>query len=128
TIRATVDLPEPDSPTNAVVVPRCRAKFTSSAATNSVLENPLPGNLNTLVRPSICMTASDACWPAVFSTCCCVAWRISIRSRAEARSDCKDGRSEEHTSELQSRFDLVCRLLLEKKNTLCMTTLHFYYN
>src|SRR5207249_8101280 len=26
-------------------------------------------------------------------------------------------RSEEHTSELQSRFDLVCRLLLEKKNT-----------
>src|SRR5207249_12312814 len=28
-------------------------------------------------------------------------------------------RSEEHTSELQSRFDLVCRLLLEKKNKIC---------
>src|SRR2546421_3448627 len=27
-------------------------------------------------------------------------------------------RSEEHTSELQSRSDLVCRLLLEKKNIL----------
>src|SRR5690554_7625495 len=27
------------------------------------------------------------------------------------------GRSEEHTSELQSRPHLVCRLLLEKKNT-----------
>src|SRR5438874_9356992 len=27
----------------------------------------------------------------------------------------KSGRSEEHTSELQSRRDLVCRLLLEKK-------------
>src|SRR6202046_5929163 len=26
-------------------------------------------------------------------------------------------RSEEHTSELQSRFDLVCRLLLDKKTT-----------
>src|SRR5438105_8429488 len=26
-------------------------------------------------------------------------------------------RSEEHTSELQSRVELVCRLLLEKKNT-----------
>src|SRR5438067_10569629 len=26
-------------------------------------------------------------------------------------------RSEEHTSELQSRFDLVCRLLLEKKKS-----------
>src|SRR5206468_5913279 len=28
-----------------------------------------------------------------------------------------EGRSEEHTSELQSRSDLVCRLLLEKKKT-----------
>src|SRR5699024_11396544 len=28
----------------------------------------------------------------------------------------REGRSEEHTSELQSRFELVCRLLLEKKN------------
>src|SRR5699024_12149062 len=28
---------------------------------------------------------------------------------------CEYKRSEEHTSELQSRFDLVCRLLLEKK-------------
>src|SRR5258708_30050005 len=28
----------------------------------------------------------------------------------------KDGRSEEHTSELQSPDHLVCRLLLEKKN------------
>src|SRR5437868_8078580 len=28
-------------------------------------------------------------------------------------------RSEEHTSELQSRFDLVCRLLLEKKKYGC---------
>src|SRR5690349_23023319 len=30
-------------------------------------------------------------------------------------------RSEEHTSELQSRRDLVCRLLLEKKKTNTMT-------
>src|SRR5699024_12786795 len=30
-------------------------------------------------------------------------------------------RSEEHTSELQSRFDLVCRLLLEKKKTTNIT-------
>src|SRR5260221_8707743 len=28
---------------------------------------------------------------------------------------CKESRSEEHTSELQSHSDLVCRLLLEKK-------------
>src|SRR5207249_10165295 len=35
---------------------------------------------------------------------------ISNRCQAGRRH-----RSEEHTSELQSRFDLVCRLLLEKK-------------
>src|SRR5438874_7436334 len=31
-------------------------------------------------------------------------------------TDVPEARSEEHTSELQSRRDLVCRLLLEKKN------------
>src|SRR2546429_2891132 len=31
------------------------------------------------------------------------------------RPECPDERSEEHTSELQSRLHLVCRLLLEKK-------------
>src|SRR2546422_7027402 len=30
---------------------------------------------------------------------------------------CRDSRSEEHTSELQSRLHLVCRLLLEKKKS-----------
>src|SRR5207249_5916927 len=34
---------------------------------------------------------------------------------AIARAVDQSARSEEHTSELQSRFDLVCRLLLEKK-------------
>src|SRR5207302_6847237 len=32
-----------------------------------------------------------------------------------AASECRSMRSEEHTSELQSRENLVCRLLLEKK-------------
>src|SRR5690349_22877022 len=32
-------------------------------------------------------------------------------------ADAEQARSEEHTSELQSRRDLVCRLLLEKKKT-----------
>src|SRR5436309_738423 len=35
-------------------------------------------------------------------------WRVSIEAPRR--------RSEEHTSELQSRENLVCRLLLEKKN------------
>src|SRR5699024_11987763 len=48
-----------------------------------------------------------------------------LNQRAQTRGDQVDGtvagvrsqrtRSEEHTSELQSRFELVCRLLLEKK-------------
>src|SRR5690606_40206852 len=41
--------------------------------------------------------------------CCDV--RVRVR-RARVRTN---GRSEEHTSELQSRENLVCRLLLEKK-------------
>src|SRR5438874_9385268 len=48
----------------------------------------------------------------------------ALRSPSKARSTCRQARrcatrsarrSEEHTSELQSRRDLVCRLLLEKK-------------
>src|SRR2546428_4738539 len=46
----------------------------------------------------------------------------ALSRRSHARSDSARGappagRSEEHTSELQSRSDLVCRLLLEKKKT-----------
>src|SRR2546430_6250857 len=53
---------------------------------------------------------------------------ISLRIEPTSRSD----RSEEHTSELQSQSNLVCRLLLEKKkNPLHISTharhrLHFY--
>src|SRR2546429_4628061 len=41
---------------------------------------------------------------------------LSASLRANSRSFCSlPSRSEEHTSELQSRLHLVCRLLLEKK-------------
>src|SRR5207249_12062858 len=39
----------------------------------------------------------------------------ALGPRAPFRASNQSKRSEEHTSELQSRFDLVCRLLLEKK-------------
>src|SRR5687768_18006981 len=42
--------------------------------------------------------------------------RRSAFSSASPRSPIEAARSEEHTSELQSRLHLVCRLLLEKKN------------
>src|SRR2546421_9498721 len=38
-----------------------------------------------------------------------------LHSRKTVRRGLEGHRSEEHTSELQSRSDLVCRLLLEKK-------------
>src|SRR5690349_24008011 len=43
---------------------------------------------------------------------------LQERQRLEVRVELV--RSEEHTSELQSRRDLVCRLLLEKKNNMTL--------
>src|SRR5690242_21877638 len=52
-------------------------------------------------------------------TCCNLppALHLRIVSKYIAGS-CSRRRSEEHTSELQSHVNLVCRLLLEKKKTL----------
>src|SRR3712207_7079248 len=51
--------------------------------------------------------------------------RPLIRRRPQAAVMTLDnGRSEEHTSELQSRQNLVCRLLLEKKKYLHSSTLY----
>src|SRR5688572_32027249 len=47
-------------------------------------------------------------WPSGGLECSC--WEFSQHSRS-----CSRPRSEEHTSELQSQSNLVCRLLLEKK-------------
>src|SRR2546422_8296643 len=53
------------------------------------------------------------------------------RSCGGARSGRRNGpagaRSEEHTSELQSRLHLVCRLLLEKKKKKTQTQLQTYW-
>src|SRR5438034_3785238 len=43
------------------------------------------------------------------------ACRMAIPVRFSSHSSLQKARSEEHTSELQSHSDLVCRLLLEKK-------------
>src|SRR2546428_5541752 len=45
----------------------------------------------------------------------CLPKRLAEPSHPQPRVINMDNRSEEHTSELQSRSDLVCRLLLEKK-------------
>src|SRR5690349_22103022 len=51
------------------------------------------------------------------------ATRGTAGSRGAAATRCSGRRSEEHTSELQSRRDLVCRLLLEKKKKKKITKL-----
>src|SRR5260221_1712948 len=47
----------------------------------------------------------------------------NVKSRAARVGDKLTTRSEEHTSELQSHSDLVCRLLLEKKKKHVLTSL-----
>src|SRR5699024_11976495 len=57
-------------------------------------------------------------WWGMCLELCVSVWLLLPVSREAAtklKHIIRDTRSEDHTSELQSRFDLVCRLLLEKK-------------
>src|SRR2546422_7710611 len=54
-------------------------------------------------------------WTTTRSSACRRATSTPARSILPTRSFHRRRRSEEHTSELQSRLHLVCRLLLEKK-------------
>src|SRR3712207_8963637 len=54
------------------------------------------------------------------------AFRDAARGRRARRLHGR-GRSEEHTSELQSRQYLVCRLLLEKKKTILFLSIIIIY-
>src|SRR5215813_1069354 len=58
--------------------------------------------------------------------CCCASPRHPGRQRPRTPAARGPGatRSEEHTSELQSRPHLVCRLLLEKKKQKIVQALH----
>src|SRR5207249_10190998 len=70
----------------------------------------------TLFR-SPCLSVSDLGKILSFKAICLreVVCHEKFRSLKSSSLDTTGRRSEEHTSELQSRFDLVCRLLLEKK-------------
>src|SRR5699024_12576895 len=70
------------------------------------LHDALP--ISTMIR--ICPPAEDILLSTVPAN-----WATRFRSMLCTSPLNADSRSEEHTSELQSRFDLVCRLLLEKK-------------
>src|SRR2546429_6053597 len=80
---------------------------------------PPPGsgvNWPRIAKPSACSTASAASIspagkPTESATACEIEAALAVLQR-----------SEEHTSELQSRLHLVCRLLLEKKKKMYSTT------
>src|SRR5438067_10592607 len=63
----------------------------------------------------------------------CAGWpgraprRWATGSRRWGCSSRSSRRSEEHTSELQSRFDVVCRLLLEKKKIIARSLCGLLY-
>src|SRR5688572_31139618 len=56
-----------------------------------------------------------------------LSWRSASRARRQRRGPSREAghrRSEEHTSELQSQSNLVCRLLLEKKKNIIQRRIH----
>src|SRR2546430_8651816 len=76
--------------------------------------------------PFFASSSNAACSGTKLAPACCATRRAALRrssnsgnqrsSTAPQRST-NGSRSEEHTSELQSQSNLVCRLLLEKKKT-----------
>src|SRR5690349_23958707 len=73
-------------------------------------DSPAEASRNELLRPNLLTTLRSLL--AVASA----GWRVHVGSGYCGLGGARHRtRSEEHTSELQSRRDLVCRLLLEKK-------------
>src|SRR3712207_6986901 len=68
-------------------------------------------------------------WHAHTEAAACKQESMSITAWAVFwnRIACIPSRSEEHTSELQSRQYLVCRLLLEKKKTTNKSSIHIHH-
>src|SRR2546430_12644925 len=66
---------------------------------------------------SLCVAATQAAWPPthLLQPAPPRRARHPPRERLVSAAVCVDSRSEEHTSELQSQSNLVCRLLLVKK-------------
>src|SRR5438309_4345632 len=67
-------------------------------------------DLAMIVQAMRCFAASTGGWRARIDS-----EIVMARGRSLAAKTSSAARSEEHTSELQSQFHLVCRLLLEKK-------------
>src|SRR5690242_20928994 len=108
--------------TTEVTVPRSRAATPDSKAPSS-FEDPMKMAFTEETRPSRCSGVST-CNKVERTTTLTLSAMPLIASKASETPKLLDSpnpmmqmaRSEEHTSELQSHVNLVCRLLLEKKN------------
>src|SRR5438309_4093367 len=75
-------------------------------------------------------------YTTLFRSVCLVTGKATAEKRHNLRHNIQapfrnvlaHGRSEEHTSELQSQFHLVCRLLLEKKKNNKLQSKHIQEN
>src|SRR5690606_41356425 len=106
-LRALRYLPRPgDSP--------CSHSFPTRRSSDLTHPGPCWRAVSWRQTAATSVPAHHGCWRASRQGCRCPAGGRGRRPgrRASSRS-CR--RSEEHTSELQSRENLVCRLLLEKK-------------
>src|SRR5690606_13814292 len=92
-----------DSPASAYRVVR-RCGHSSNPA------EELPASLGHALVNRIARSRNDRSWLRPAESDVALPWRSECAHRSGSRS-------EEHTSELQSRENLVCRLLLEKKKT-----------
>src|SRR5690606_42011431 len=76
----------------------------------------LPGPPTSTLFPYTTLFRSKPAKRSAKVSMCCFTNRVVGTSMTTCLPSCTALRSEEHTSELQSRENLVCRLLLEKKN------------
>src|SRR2546429_6179281 len=91
----------------------CRSGFGDRGRSRSVLSLSSPAT--TLAEASLRAVTITACvLPASPRRSTLGGWSACCAPRCSGRHS-SSTRSEEHTSELQSRLHLVCRLLLEKK-------------
>src|SRR5690606_39715536 len=91
-----------DTATTTLYTPSLHDALPISASTNPRMPMASPGCTTGCETSSAAKPTGNSCGTAVSSGSSTARWR----------------RSEEHTSELQSRENLVCRLLLEKKKKL----------
>src|SRR2546430_13129400 len=99
--------------------------FFNDTATTEIytlsLHDALPISVCCSCDWAMCVPAAPArSWSLswAWSRSCGIGFRRLSISKPCREASLSRGRSEEHTSELQSQSNLVCRLLLEKKKTL----------